>query len=256
MDLMELCERGATVTSPDGKTELVLDMAFPGHDRIVFVVAGWWRNEWKLGDGLHIVRGPITQTSDTSFSVQWWDGSPVVFGAPEDDGAYVAAQRNRQNREADRDRYMKACVSLRDNIEDTSDPAVPAEFPDAARWVEWLSAHPARTLDEIYRGDNAFKRAVGRVLLRDPENGKKVGVIVFDEVGNVAAMGGDVWFEQMADDYRNRDASERPELAAYANMLADRGATPAGRMPYGPAVVEEEGLVEEIATRMLAAVYP
>jgi hypothetical protein len=83
-----------------------------------------------------------------------------------------------------------------------------------------------------------------------------VGALVFDELGNAAAVGGDVWLDQQADDYRNRSKPDRPTLVDYANYLADRAGTPTGRMLYGPAVVEEEGTVEEIATRMLAAAFP
>lgn len=232
MNLIERLVAGMEYTGPV-YASLPVDTVSTGRGEVLVAAAGWWTQDWQQ-DGILVVPGELAEDAGSG---GWRIGDGSALTAPANaDGADLLARRW-DAIDYDRTVYLQQLQLLRE--------AYP-EF-DLDEWTEYILSRPVRDPVRDYLEGIASARPVARVFLVANDQ-SRVDVLVVDEQGQAATATGSRFLAQAADEWVNRE--NRPDLETYINWLADQ-------QPYGPysltgaAVVEESGLIQDIALRMI-----
>lgn len=239
MDILQACLDGMYLTSktPDIESGPV-DFVLTTTDAFLVAHGNWWLFDW-LSDGTVLRFDAELGERSGGWYAEGLNNKGVYLSPPEESEDREAVQEARERIDFDRDAYLLQLVDLQSAWGD-------GEF-DFGPWIELLTARPARDAVAELKKKNTESRKILYIFLDDVYT-THVDILVLDEHGNTATVGGTPWLEEIAGQWRSKD--ERPAIEDFAVWVQDLA-------PYGGAfftgkvaVVEREGRVDAIASNL------
>lgn len=242
-DLIQTCMRGIVLETTGPEGDVPVDLVLPSTQRpeTAVLYAGWWRQDWSPGFGLHLMPVALEGGVDG-----WVLADPVgatLTGVEADTHVDAASILRIERRLMDTRRldYMLQLQYLQQFL---------SEGYDVEPWRKAVDARP--TVDPVAEmlARNTAIRPVGVVVMSDGT--QKVAAAAFDLLGNVAKVGESSWLAGILDDWKDRVRAGADEHDLEDNIGVLSATTQRGNLLVHKASVDRaSGPIQEIARRGL-----
>ncbi len=236
--LLKFCLSGATCDFFGTSIERPVDFIFEAGGQVLCVYSNWQYKEDAQDNNFEIFPGSVQTINDGLFELVAGTTAILQVHSPEDQEyeSAISSARFMHDTEDGRGLYL-------DRLRDLQAGFGPEWGEQFERWAELISVRPIRNANaELLAADSALRDVV--ILFLQDSTGKRIDVLVCDELGNAATANGNPWLETLGSMWMtSTQKSTMPELAEWLNRQRPYGAFSAEDVR----ATRQEGSVSEIA---------